>query len=254
MPAEILNRLGAIIPEIKASVANESIGSSMKTEHLETLKFEMRAMKFIWNLPIISVDYLRADEKLCGLCNGKYDNEFKVCGRGESPCHLPCGHVAGHQCLREHLSPYESGFTKCPFCNVDFPQMFTDPAEPAQPTSDLAREHINDQESPDEELSDQISQLSMDSGAPSDEIRRFLSIGEVLERSRTELELSGMGTDVQDFATQATCLPEIGEGEFPKLRRRSGSPSLASAVMKAADQIAKNFYARVASWTRRTVA
>ena len=243
MPAEILNRLGSILPEIKASVANESIGSSIKTEHLETLKFEMRAMKFIWNLPIISVDYLRADEKLCGLCNRKYDNEFKVCGRGESPSYLPCGHIAGHQCLREHLSPYESGFTKCPFCNVDFPQMFTDPVElaPAQPTSDLAWERINDQELPDEELSEQVSQLSMDSGASSDEIRRFLSIGEVLERSRNETELSNMGTDVQDFATQATYLPEIGEGEFPKLRRKSGSPSLISAVMKAADLIAKNF-------------
>ena len=137
MPAEILNQLESLIPKIEASVAKKSINSSVQREPLDVLKSEMRAMKFIWSLPIISTDFLRWDEKNCGLCDKKYDKEFKVCGRGESPCCLPCGHIDGHQCLRKHFSPYESGFTKCPFsgCNVDFPQSkldFTPTSLPAE--------------------------------------------------------------------------------------------------------------------------
>ena len=220
MPSEMLNRLEFVLPKIEASVANESIGSSTKTERLETLESEMRAMKFIWNLPIISIDYLYEDEKLCGLCDRQYDDAFRVCSQGESPAYLPCGHIAGHQCLRKHLSPYESGSTKCPFlgCNVDFPQMYTDPGEPAQPISEIAWENVNDG-FPEDELSQQVSQLSQDSGASTDEIKRFLSIDEVLERSRDETERVTMGPEVRDFATEAISPPEIGEKEFPKDRR-----------------------------------
>ena len=241
MPAEILNRLELILPEIEASVTNQSMGTSMETGPLEKLKAEMRAMKFIWNLPIISTDYLREDEKICGICRCKYDDEFKVCSYGESACCLPCGHVAGHQCLRAHLSPYESGFTKCPFCNVDFPQMFTDPEEPAEPTSEISWTDLDEYEQSDEELSRQVSQLSNDSGVSRDEIKRYLSIGDLLERSRTDDEEPDVGTEARDFATKDTDVAVIGEGAFPKNRKMAGSPTLARAAKKTIDLIAKNF-------------
>lgn len=236
MPAKNINRLGSILPETKASVVNT------ETQSQVTLKSEMRAMNFIWNLPIISIDYLQEHEKTCGLCDSTYSNEFKVCGRGESPCCLPCGHIAGHQCLREHLSPYESGSTKCPFCDVEFPEMFTDPQEPSQPTGDLAWEDADEPKVSDDELSRQISQLSNDSGASSDEVKRFLSIDEVLARSsRNETEESAQGTETSDFTTEAIDTPEIGEGEFPKNRRMASSPFHARAAIKAVDLIAINF-------------
>lgn len=241
MPAEILNRLESLIPEIGASVANNKIGSSTKAHPLNPLESEMRAMKFIWNLPIIDLDFLHEDEQSCGLCDSQYDKEFTVCSRGESPCCLPCGHIAGHQCLRALLSPYEGGFTRCPFCKVDFPQMFTDAAEPAQPTSDLAWEDVDDHEISDKELSRQVSQLSRDSGAPSPEVKRYLSIESVLERSRSQAEESTMVTDVQDFAIQASDSEEIGNDEFPKNRRNGASPNLARAAMKAVNLITKKF-------------
>lgn len=125
-------------------------------------------------------------------------------------------------------------------CKVDFPQTFTDPVEPTLATSDLAWVDVDDHEVLDEGLSRQVSQLSKDSGAPSDEIKRYLSIDEVLERSRSQTEVN-MGTDVQDFATQATDPAEIGDEEFPKNRKNGGGPSLARAAMKAVDLIAKKF-------------
>lgn len=239
MPAEILNQLESLVPEIEASAGNKSIGSSMKTGPVDSLAAEIRAMKFIWNLPIITLDFLHEDEINCGLCGNKYDREFRVCMLGEVPTCLPCGHIAGHQCVREWLSPYESGFTKCPFCNVDFPQMFTDLVEPAQPTSDLASKDEDDYELSDEELSRQLSQLSRDSGVSSDETKRYLSIDEVLSRSQTEG--SGTGTVVQDVVTQAADPADIGEDEFPKNRKNGGSPILAHAAVKAVDLLSKNF-------------
>ena len=108
---------------------------------------------------------------------------------------------------------------RCPFCNVDFPQIFTDPAEPALPAGDFARED--------------------------DEVKRYVSIDEVLERSRNQTEGSGMGTVVQDFAiptqpTQAADQAEIGADEFPKNRKMGGSP-IARAAVKAVDLLAKKF-------------
>ena len=247
MPAEILNRLESSVPKIEASIAYKKKFSTMKAEPsspLDSLRSEMRAMKFIWNLPIIKVDYLYEDERRCGLCDKKYDSDFKVCGRGESPCSLPCGHIAGHHCIREHLSPYEQGFTRCPFCKVDFPQLFTDPVQPAQATSDLAWENIDDREVSDNELSSEVAQLSRDSGASSDETKRFLSIDEVLKLFRPQTEVSNVataGTEVQDFAAQDKSLAEVGEGEFPKNRRNGASPILARAAMKTIDLIAKKF-------------
>lgn len=244
MPAKIPNRIESILPKTDASLAQDSKGSFPKTESPEALKSEMRAMKFIWSLPIISMEYLRSDETTCGLCDKKYDDEFKVCGRGESPCCLPCGHIAGHQCLREHFSPYEHGSTKCPFlgCNVDFPQMFSDPVEPEQSTSDLAWVDNNGEAVVSrEEISRQVSQLSIDSGVSSDEIKRFLSIGEILARSQSETENLNMSTEKQDFTTEATKPLEVGEGEFPKDRRMGSSPTFARDTMEAIDLIAKNF-------------
>lgn len=117
--------------------------------------------------------------------------------------------------------------------------MFTDPVEPAQPTSDLKWVDIDDQTTPDEELSRQVSQLSKDSGVTSDEIKRYLSIDEILERSRSQLEGSNLGTEVQDFATQGTNPVKVGEKEFPKNRKNGASPILARAAMKAVDLIKK---------------
>ena len=239
MPAEILNRLESLVSEVEASIGNKSISSSIKTDPLDPLAAEMRAMKFIWNLPIITLDFLHEDEKICGICDNKYDKDFRVCGR-ESPCCLPCGHIAGHQCLREWLSPYECGFVKCPFCNVEFPQMFTDSVEPVQPTSDLAWEDDDDYELSDDELSRQVSQLSRDSGVSNYEVKRYLSIDEVLENSRSQTEGSKTGTVVRDFATQAATSAEIGENEFPKDRKDGGGPILARAAVKAVDLVAKN--------------
>lgn len=262
MPAEILNRLESLVPEIEASVAKESIDSSRENGPLDPLKSQMRAMKFIWSLPIIDLDFLHEDEKYCGLCDRKYAQEFKVCGRGESPSFMPCGHIAGHQCLRAFLSPYEGGFTKCPFCKVDFPQMFTDPVEPSQPTSDLVWAGIDDHEVSDEDLSREVSQLSNDSGASDDEVKQYLSIDEVLERSRSQTDGSyagvivrdfaiqptapaeiglNIGTEARDFATEATEPAEIGEGEFPKNRKNGANPILARAATKVVDLITKSF-------------
>ena len=243
MPAEILNRLGSLIPSIETSVTNKSVLSSLQREHQDVLKSEMRAMKFIWNLPIISIDYLRWDEKYCGLCHRKYDDEFKVCARGESPCCLPCGHIAGHHCLRTHLSPYEAGNTKCPFlgCNVDFPQMFTDPVEPKQPTSDVAWVSIDEPEPSDEELNRQVSQLSNDSGMSSYDIKRFLSIEEILSRSRGESEELSRGTEARDFASEARGPPEIEEEDLPEIRRRGRSLTRAPFSTKAVGLISRNF-------------
>lgn len=119
--------------------------------------------------------------------------------------------------------------------------MFTDPVEPAQPTSDLAWVDVDDQTASDEELNRQVSQLSKDSGASSDEIKRYLSIDEILERSRGQTEGSNMGTEVQDFATQGTDPVDVGEKEFPKNRKNGASPILARAAMKAVDLITKKF-------------
>ena len=207
MPAEILNRLGSLIPSIGASVLNKNVTSPLRRQHQNTLKSEMRAMKFILNLPIITIDYLRYDERYCGLCHRMYDDEFKVCARGESPCCLPCGHIAGHHCLRTHLSPYEAGNTKCPFqgCNVDFPQLFADPAEPKrQPNNDVLEWVSSDkiELSDEEELNRQVAQLSNDSGVSSYDVKRFLSIEEVLARSASESKGLIAGTEARDFATE----------------------------------------------------
>ena len=247
MPAEMLNRLESSVPRIEASIAHKKKFTAIKAEpssprHL--LRSEMRAMKFIWNLPIITVDYLYEDERRCGLCHKKYDSEFKVCGRGESPCSLPCGHIAGHHCIREHLSPYEHGFTRCPFCKVDFPQLFTDPVQPVQATSDLAWENIDDRQVSDNELNSEVARMSRDTGASSDEIKRFLSIDEVIKRSQPQAEVSNVataGTEPQDFAAQDRSLAGIGEDEFPKNRRNGASPKLARAAMKAMDLISRKF-------------
>ena len=118
--------------------------------------------------------------------------------------------------------------------------MFTDPVEPAEPTSALAWEDVNGPEGSEEELSRQVSQMAIDSGAPADEVKRFLSIDEVLARSRTDNEGSD-GTEVRDFASKFDQVPEIGENEFPRNRRMAASPSFASAAIKAIDLIAKNF-------------
>ena len=243
MPAEILNRLGSLIPSIETSVTNKSVRSSLQREHQDVLKSEMRAMKFIWNLPIISIDYLRWDEKYCGLCHRKYDDDFKVCARGESPCCLPCGHIAGHHCLRTHLSPYEAGNTKCPFlgCDVDFPQMFTDPVEPKQPTSDVAWVSIDEPETSDEELNKQVSQLSSDSGVSSYDIKRFLSIEEVLSRSQSESKELSTGTEARDFATEARGPLEIEEEDSPENRRRGRSLTRAPVSTKDVGLISRNF-------------
>ena len=245
MPAEILNRLGSLIPSIKTPVKNkETVGFSQQRGHQDVLKSEMRAMKFIWNLPIISIDYLCWDERYCGLCHRKYDDEFKVCGRGESPCCLPCGHIAGHQCLRRQLSPYEAGNTKCPFlgCNVDFPQLFTDPAELKQrPTGDLARVDVAEPEASEVEFSRQVSQLSNDSGVSSYDIKRFLGIEEVLARSGSETEELNVGTAVRDFAAEARDPLALGEEDLPSDRRRGRSLNLAPVATKDVGLISRNF-------------
>ena len=223
MPAEILNRLGSLIPSTEASATNKNIGSSPQRQHQNDLKSELRAMKFIWNLPLISIDYLRWDERYCGLCHRKYDDEFKVCARGESPCCLTCGHIAGHHSLRTHLSPYEAGNTRCPFwgCDVDFPQMFTDPPEStvqAASSSEgpwMASVVDQGEQSDEEELSRQVSQLSNDSGVSSYAIKQFLSIEEVLARSGSESEGSSTGTDVRSS-------PEMGEVNFSMMNRKRG--------------------------------
>lgn len=240
MPAEMLNQLEATIPIIKVSVTDNRTGPSTRADPRESLKAEMRAMKFILNLPIVELDFLLDDEKYCSLCSGKYDVVFRVTGRRESPCCLPCGHIAGHQCLRAHLSPYESGFTECPFCHVDFPQMFTDPVEPARPTRDV----VPGADAADDhgmERSRQVAQLSRDAGAPSGEVQRYLSIDEVLERSRGQMEGLDLETEVRDFATRATDAAEVGEEEFPKNRKNGASPALARAATKAVDMVSRNF-------------
>ena len=120
--------------------------------------------------------------------------------------------------------------------------MFTDPGEPAQPTSDFAWVDIEGQTASDEEMNSQLSQLSMGSGSSSDEIKRYLSIDETLERRRSQPGGFHKGTEVRDFAAQGAADPvEIGEEEFPKNRKNGASPMLARAAMKAVDLIAKKF-------------
>lgn len=140
--------------------------------------------------------------------------------------------------------------------------MFIDPVEPSQPTSDLAWVNFDGPEISDEDLSSQVSQLSNDSGASTDEVKRYLSIDEVLERSRSQPDdlYAGVivrdfatqpaapaeigpdvGPEVQDFVAQATIPAEIGEEKFPKNRKNAASPMLARAAMKAVGLITKPF-------------
>ena len=92
-----------------------------------------------------------------------------------------------------------------------------------------------------EDLSRQVSQLSKDSGASNAEIKHYLSIDEVLERSRLQTEELTMGTEARDFAAQLPDPVEVLKDEFPKNRRNGASPILARAAMKAVDLVAKRF-------------
>ncbi len=116
--------------------------------------------------------------------------------------------------------------------------MFTDSAEPAEPTSELAWEDVKSPEVSEEELSRQVKQMTIDAGASADEVKRFLSIDEVLARPRNEIE---GGTEARDFATETDDVPGIRDERFPKNRRMAASPALARAAMKAVDLIAKKF-------------
>ena len=240
MPAEILNRLGSLIPSIEASVPNKNVISSRQKHHQDDLNSEMRAMKFIWNLPIISTDYLSRDEQHCGLCHRKYDDEFKVCARGESPCCLPCGHIAGHHCLRTHLSPYEAANATCPFpgCGVGFPQLYS---EPKQPTGDVTWVSVEEYELSDGEWSRQVAQLSNDSGVSRYDVKRFLSIEEVLARSGGEREELRTGMDARGFGTEAGDLSESGDEDCLKSRRKGRSLTRAPVATKDLELISRNF-------------
>ena len=121
--------------------------------------------------------------------------------------------------------------------------MFTDLAEPALSTSDAPCTDVDEPETSEEELSRQISQLSSDSGISSDEIKRYLSIDEVLGRYQKENAGLSKGSEARDFAYAGAIdpPPEIGEGEFPKDRKMADRPILKRVARKIDGLIAKNF-------------
>ena len=121
--------------------------------------------------------------------------------------------------------------------------MFSDPVEPKRRTGELAWVNVDESETSDEELSRQVSQLSNDSGLSSyDDIKRFLSIEEVLARSQSETEELNMGTEARDFATGARESLDFEEEDTRKNRRRERSQTLApAATKKALELISVNF-------------
>lgn len=89
---------------------------------------EMKMMRFIFSLPIISIDFLPENEQICALCERLYNSEWKI-NTTETAVILPCGHVIGHFCIREWLSPFEKGETRCPIleCGAVFPCVVNKP-------------------------------------------------------------------------------------------------------------------------------
>ena len=112
--------------------------------------------------------------------------------------------------------------------------MFADPVKPVRPpTGDSTRE---------DDLDEQVSQLSEDAGVSTDEVRRYyLSIDEVLARARrAESDPRAPGTEVSEFVTAQRTGP-VGEREFPKNRKNAAGPILARAAMRAVGLVAGRF-------------
>ena len=132
--------------------------------------------------------------------------------------------------------------------------MFTDPVEPATtllPPTSSSSSSDNEPEtssssssSSEEELSKQLSQLSHDSGISTTEIKRYLSIDEVLHRTHKEEEEEEEEEKAGPL-TRARDLAAIGEGEFPKKDRKMAAdrrgPVLKRIARRIDGLIARNF-------------
>ena len=90
MPAEILNQLESLVPEIEASAGNKSIGASTKTDPVDRLAAEMRAMKFIWAFPSSpSISFTKTRWSAACVVTSMTKNSECVCsGRARVVCRV----------------------------------------------------------------------------------------------------------------------------------------------------------------------
>ena len=190
MPAEILNILASTILSTDEVVVQNERKNERSTKSI-LLATELKRWKFALALPIINTKLLPNDAKSCPQCQETYNPEFEVAGRRighEVAAVLPCNCVIGFHCARQWLSPHESGFTSCPFCKQEFPEMAEERTHPqvlsdsawmncSDRTRDLLPIHGTDRRG---EQSGQIAPLTTAPDACTDEVWHFPSIGEVL--------------------------------------------------------------------------
>ncbi|KAL6716496.1 hypothetical protein ACLMJK_006063 [Lecanora helva] len=140
MPAEILNRLATSLPAMEKE--STKLGSSKEVLSPAT---EMKRFKFAMALPVVNIDILPPESRDCPQCQKPYNFDFEIAGKRnghEAAALLPCNCVIGFHCARKWLSPYELGFTCCPLCEEEFPDMSedTNPLSQSPPQSHWARD------------------------------------------------------------------------------------------------------------------
>lgn len=104
----------------KKPVARSQRSRITKDETQDTR--QMKMMRFILALPVADIRLLPKRERVCHLCVKPYDPVWGI-DRKETAVTLPCGHIIGHFCIRQWLSPFELARTTCPVpgCNMRFP-------------------------------------------------------------------------------------------------------------------------------------
>lgn len=256
MPSVFLNRLAAALPAIEDY--NKPPNSSTRSG--VSLATELKRWKFALALPVIDACILPTYAQACPQCQQPYNTDFEVAGRKlghEAPAVLPCSCVIGFHCARQWLSPHEYGYTSCPLCEQEFPDMTEEKEADFQMTSDFAQMNLSDDFSEviptqkEIEEEEEMAQLT----------RHFPSIEEVLMAGPSTLaekpeifvispegdtlanheaengkHIPGADTAI-DFTREAMNAPKQAYSKSEKLKTKS--LGLAVAAIKAADLIAK---------------